>query len=233
MAYLGHEHIYAFDDFITEEDASELIRFHDEEFKWESHYSWVAPLEQYNKGPVVLTGAYGEEIKRRQAEWDEKSTHPLSAIYGEKIMHTASETFGRTLVHRLTPYYKKFQVGSDHSPHADCEAQHAGVVEFMPRYSPSEFNTPTLIEVAANLYLTDDFDGGELYFPTRDLVIKPKARQLILFPGGHEYIHGVKQVTRGDRNVLFSPLTSPQRLLLHMHAYNTWHELQEAKNERQ
>lgn len=232
MAYLGHEHIYAFDDFITEEDASELIRFHDEEFIWEPHYSWVAPLEQYNKGYVTLTGAYGEEVKRLISQWDEKSTHPLSAIYGEKIMHTASETFGRTLVHRLTPYYKKFEVGSDHSPHADCEAQHYGEVEFMPKYKPSEFNTPVLIEVAANLYLTDDFDGGELYFPNRDLVIKPKARQLILFPGGHEYIHGVKEVTRGNRNVLFSPLTSPQRLLLHMHAYNTWHELEKVKNER-
>ena len=53
MTYLGHEHIYAFDDFITAEDASELIRFYEEEFVWESHYSWVAPLEQFNKGPVI------------------------------------------------------------------------------------------------------------------------------------------------------------------------------------
>jgi 2OG-Fe(II) oxygenase superfamily len=211
MAYLGHEHIYAFDNFITEEDASELIRFHDEEFEWDGSMSWVAPLEQYNVGPVVMTGAY---------------------VYGEKIMKIASATYGRTLVHRLMPYYKKFLVGSDHDPHADCEALDQGVVDFMPRYSPSEFNTPVLIEVAANLYLNDDFEGGELYFPMRDLVIKPKARQLILFPGGHEYIHGVKKVISGDRCVLFSPLTSPQRLLLHMHAYNTNHQLQEVLNER-
>lgn len=233
MAYLGHEHIYIFDNFITEEDATELLRFHKEEYIWEPHYSWVAPVEQYNKGPIVLTGAYGEEIKRRQGEWNEKSTHPLSAIYGEKIMQIASETFGRTLVHRLIPYYKGFALGSDHQPHADCEAQDQNIVDFMPRYSPSEFNTPVLIEVAANLYLNDDFDGGELYFPTRNLVIKPKARQLILFPGGHEYAHGVKKITRGNRDVLFSPLTSPQRLLLHMHAYNTWHELQKEKDEHQ
>lgn len=233
MAYLGHEHIYTFDDFITEEDASELIKFHDEEFEWDSSMSWVAPLEQYNVGQVVLTGAYGEEVKRRQSEWSPTSTHPLSAVYGEKIMKIASQTYGRTLVHRLIPYYKKFLVGSDHDAHADSEAMDKGVVDFMPRYSPSEFNTPVLIEVAANLYLNDDFEGGELYFPTRGLTIKPKARQLVLFPGGHEYIHGVKKVISGDRCVLFSPLTSPQRLLLHMHAYNTWHELEKVKNERQ
>lgn len=232
MAYLGHEHIYAFDDFITEDDASELIRFHDEEFEWDGSMSWVAPLEQYNHGPVVLTGAYAQEVKRRQSEWSATSTHPLSAVYGEKIMRIASDTYGRTLVHRLIPYYKKFLVGSDHSPHADNEALDKGVVDFMPKYSPSEFNTPVLIEVAANLYLNDDFEGGELFFPMLDLSIKPKARQLILFPGGHEYIHGVKQITKGDRCVLFSPLTSPQRLLLHMHAYNTHHQLQEVLNER-
>ena len=233
MTYLGHEHIYAFDDFITAEDASELIRFHEEEFVWESHYSWVAPLEQFNKGPVILTGAYGEEAKRRLSEWDEKTTHPLGAIYGKKIMELASETFGHTLVQRLIPYYKRFRVGDDHAPHADCESENQNIVNFMPRYSPSEFNTPVLIEVAANLYLNDDFDGGELHFPRRDLVIKPKARQLILFPSGHEYIHGVKMVTRGERKVLFSPLTSPQRLLLHMHAYNAWHELQKGTDEYQ
>ena len=136
MAYLGHEHIYAFDDFITEDDASELIRFHDEEFEWDGSMSWVAPLEQYNHGPVVLTGAYAEEVKRRQSEWSPTSTHPLSAVYGEKIMKIASETYGRTLVHRLTPYYKKFLVGSDHSPHADSEALDKGVVDFMPFHNP-------------------------------------------------------------------------------------------------
>lgn len=226
MAYLGHEHIYAFDNFITKDDASELIRFHDEEFEWDGSMSWVAPLEQYNHGPVVLTGAYAAEVKRRQKEWSPTATHPLSAVYGEKIMRIASKTYGRTLVHRLIPYYKKFLVGSDHSPHADNEALDKGVVDFMPKYSPDEFNTPVLIEVAANLYLNDNFEGGELFFPMLDLSIKPKARQLILFPGGHEYIHGVKQVTKGDRCVFFSPLTSPQRLLLHMHAYNTHHQLQ-------
>jgi predicted 2-oxoglutarate/Fe(II)-dependent dioxygenase YbiX len=224
MAYLGHEHIYSFENFITEEDRLELLRFHDTEYQWESYCSWVAPEYQFNKGEVRLVGAYAEEIRKRKAVWPEKSTHPLMEKYGKKIMELASDIYGRTLVHRLEPYLKCFKPGMDHEPHADSEAMDAGVVEFMPRYSPSEFNTPILIEVAANLYLTDDFEGGELTFVTRGLTIKPKKGQLVLFPGGHEYTHGVNMITKGERTVLFSPLTTPQRLLLHMHAYNLAHE---------
>lgn len=230
MAYLGHEHIYSFENFISEEERLELIRFYNEDFKWDSTCSWVAPLEQYNKGAVILDGEFAEEIKRRKSKWPDTASHPLMVEYGEKIMQLASSIYGRTLVHRLEPYMKKFLTGSDHSPHADSEALSNNVVDFMPRYSADELNTPVLIEVAANLYLNDDFEGGELYFPLRDLSIKPKAGQLVFFPGGHEYIHGVKTVASGYRYVLFSPLTSPQRLLMHANAYNIQHELNRLKN---
>lgn len=227
MNHPEHRHIFFFDDFINEADRKELVNFMDSEgdssgrrFEWDHSWSWVAPLEQHNKGPVVLTGAYAEKQKELRSQWSENAIHPLMPVYGEKIMEIATEVYGRTLIHRLEPYLKKFPVGADHYPHCDREAMSNGEVDFMPNYSPDMFNTPVLIEYAANLYLNDDFEGGELFFPERNLSIKPKAGQLILFPGGNEYIHGVKPVTSGTRCVLFSPLTTPQLLMLHMHAYN-------------
>lgn len=222
-----HKHLFSFENFICEDDRKELVNFmsgdgdsRGKNFEWEHSWSWTAPLEQFNRGPVVLTGAYAEKQKELRAQWSENAVHPLMAVYGKKIMEIASDVYGRTLVHRLEPYLKKFPVGADHYPHCDREAMSGGVVDFMPNYSPDMFNTPVLIEYAANLYLNDDFEGGELFFPERNLSIKPKAGQLVLFPGGNEYIHGVKPVTSGERCVLFSPLTTPQLLLLHMHAYN-------------
>jgi predicted 2-oxoglutarate/Fe(II)-dependent dioxygenase YbiX len=233
MAYLGQEHIFSFENFITEEHRLALIKFNLEEYRWNPDNSWAAPLHQYNNGSVDLFGKYAEEQQSIRSKWPDTAVHPLMGHYGEKIMEVASKAFGRTLVHRLEPYMKCFTSGMDHEPHADSEAITNGEIDFMPRYSPSSFNSPVLIEVAANLYLTDDFEGGELYFPKLGVTIKPKAGQLVLFPGGHEYSHGVSKITSGKRIVLFSPLTSPQRLLLHVHAYNLWHELQELKNERQ
>ena len=230
MPHLGQEHLFSFENFISEEDRISLIKFNLEEYRWNPENSWAAPLHQYNNGPVNLFGKYAEDQQSIRNLWPDTATHPLMKVYGEKIMKTASAVFGRTLVHRLEPYMKCFTVGMDHEPHADSEAASNDQINFMPNYSPDSFNSPILIEVAANLYLTDDFEGGELYFPNLGISIKPKAGQLILFPGGHEYSHGVKMVTAGKRIVLFSPLTTPQRLMLHVHAYNLWHELKELKN---
>jgi len=48
-------------------------------------------------------------------------------------------------------------------------------------------------------YLNDDYEGGELYFPQFNHVIRPKKNMLILFPGSTHYVHGVSEVTSGTR----------------------------------
>lgn len=57
-------------------------------------------------------------------------------------------------------------------------------------------NLPTLI------YLNDDYEGGELSFPTHNITIKPKIGDLIMFPGNLNYAHEVKEVLSGTRYTL-------------------------------
>jgi predicted 2-oxoglutarate/Fe(II)-dependent dioxygenase YbiX len=57
-------------------------------------------------------------------------------------------------------------------------------------------------DVSSVLYLSDDFDGGELIFKNLNLTIKPKAGMLILFPGAKEYTHEVTKITRGTRFIV-------------------------------
>jgi hypothetical protein len=47
------------------------------------------------------------------------------------------------------------------------------------------------------VYWSKDFDGGEIYFPDDGVEIKPKAGSLIFW--SNPVLHGVKEVTRGDR----------------------------------
>ncbi len=54
------------------------------------------------------------------------------------------------------------------------------------------------------LYLNDNYGGGELYFPDHKISIKPEACELIIFPGGHSNIHGVEEITHGDRYTIVS-----------------------------
>jgi Rps23 Pro-64 3,4-dihydroxylase Tpa1-like proline 4-hydroxylase len=53
------------------------------------------------------------------------------------------------------------------------------------------------LEYAAVLYLNDDFNGGELYFPEKDIEIIPLKNSLIIFNTDIEYSHEVKKVLPG------------------------------------
>jgi hypothetical protein len=61
------------------------------------------------------------------------------------------------------------------------------------------------LEFSALIYLNSvdvDFTGGEIEFPLQDILIKPKAGQLVYFRGDVDHIHEVKTVTGGLRKVL-------------------------------
>jgi predicted 2-oxoglutarate/Fe(II)-dependent dioxygenase YbiX len=48
-------------------------------------------------------------------------------------------------------------------------------------------------------YINDDYEGGELCFPTFNIDIKPDAGDLIFFPSSYAYPHYVKPVISGTR----------------------------------
>jgi predicted 2-oxoglutarate/Fe(II)-dependent dioxygenase YbiX len=52
------------------------------------------------------------------------------------------------------------------------------------------------------LFLTDDYEGGELTFEEQNVVLKPKVGTRVFFPGYYTR-HGVNKVTSGVRiNIL-------------------------------
>lgn len=67
------------------------------------------------------------------------------------------------------------------------------------KYPPGASGPPhaDVFPLATLLYLNDDYDGGELYFPNQNFEIKPESGSLLVFNGGGENLHGVKQ-THGD-----------------------------------
>lgn len=50
---------------------------------------------------------------------------------------------------------------------------------------------------ASVVYINDNFIDGELYFPERNLEIRPVERSLVVFSAAHGYLHGVKTVGPG------------------------------------
>jgi hypothetical protein len=54
-------------------------------------------------------------------------------------------------------------------------------------------------DFASIIYLNDDYDGGEIYFPALDRVMKPRAGMLVAFTGGWRHEHAVLKVRHGTR----------------------------------
>jgi hypothetical protein len=67
--------------------------------------------------------------------------------------------------------------------------------------SPSHFD---INKYAAIIYLNEAYSGGEILFPEHMLEIKPQIGSLLVFPGGKENIHGVREVISGNRYSLIS-----------------------------
>jgi len=50
------------------------------------------------------------------------------------------------------------------------------------------------------LYVNDDYEGGEIYYPDSNIEFKPKKNSMVIHPAGLS--HGVRTVTGGVRYVL-------------------------------
>jgi hypothetical protein len=58
-------------------------------------------------------------------------------------------------------------------------------------------HTDPSIRYATIIYLNDDYAGGELFFSNKDLELRPKPGDLVVFPGTDEFNHGVRHVQPG------------------------------------
>lgn len=52
---------------------------------------------------------------------------------------------------------------------------------------------------SAIIYINDDYEGGELYFPQHNIQIKPKAGMFAAFPGNDNYLHGITKSFNKNR----------------------------------
>jgi hypothetical protein len=110
----------------------------------------------------------------------------LLSKYQEKIKNNIQEYFN-VILNDNVPHIVIWRVGDGQAPHADKE---------LPDGTPNMYPGN---DIASLMYINDDYEGGEVYFPKQDVQIKPKAGSAIFFPGDKEYLHGVHTVTSGQR----------------------------------
>lgn len=116
----------------------------------------------------------------------------------------------RFLVDTLTPeqyLINRWRVGREQTPHLDYfyEEEPGHDYEKLSRNNIPKSFLDTFGKMfqtkhySSLIYLNDDYNGGELYFPEYNFSIKPEVGTLICFKGDENTLHGVKKVESGVR----------------------------------
>lgn len=108
----------------------------------------------------------------------------------QKITNNIQIEIEKTLSVKLNPSCPsiiKWKVGNGQAPHADKQNN-----DGTPNLYPQN-------DIASLIYINDDYEGGEIYFPNQELKLKPLKNSLIFFPGDINFLHGVTTVTEGIR----------------------------------
>jgi len=165
-------------NFVTAEVAPKMIKFFEE-----CDVDW---------GDIAFYGSSGKGIKADPAYLESFGlTGTFFSDIKDKFQEAVTIVFDRE-VRANTSHAQKWDVGGFASVHSD-NSNNDG--------DPNAFEINKYVAI---LYLNDDYEGGNLYFPDHDISFKPNAYSLYTFPGGVENLHGVSEITKGTRYTMVS-----------------------------
>lgn len=74
------------------------------------------------------------------------------------------------------------------------------IARFTEGYGMHEhFDSTKPNDIATLIYINDNYEGGDIYFPELGISIKPEVGDLVCFPDTPDFVHGVKPITSGTR----------------------------------
>jgi hypothetical protein len=151
---------------------------------------WMdAGENQYaDDGTCIYDASYWAD---RQCSWDilHKINIQVYNIIDKYILKMKQylETSFNVGLSTRPPVIIKWRPGMEQRPHADKQTNDG---------RPNPFPT---YDINSLFYYNDDFEGGELYYPDHDLVVKPNPGLAVAHPGDINYLHGVKPLISGER----------------------------------
>ena len=183
----GPEMIGSIEDFLTEEELNKLSTFIRNNTEWDK-----TQTHQNEDGVIVYDSDYWANRVATSPSLSKSDPTIIDLIF--KIVDRLKpkiDDFFNVDAQPTSPALVRWFPGQFQMPHADKElheGDNAGRPNDFPWY-----------DLATIIYLNDDYDGGELYFPNQNIQFKPKAGGAYFFPGDMNYIHGITKIESGIR----------------------------------
>lgn len=171
------EDIAFFENFLTEEECANVIKY------WKD----CAEKDTILWAPISFYDSFASNLPDNE----DKSQFGFENDFFTTLQDKIQEAVGicrKDKVKLVSYHAQKWIEGAYAGYHSDNT----------PIDSP-DYNSFERSKWAAFLYLNDDFEGGVLNFRDHDISLQPKTGMLAAFAGGHENIHEVQMITKGER----------------------------------
>lgn len=183
----GPEMIGGIEPFLTDEEIETLNNFIRNNDQWdvtETHYN--------DEGTIIYESTYWQDRVATMPTLMKANPEIVTMIRGIlSRLKPEIESFFNVDAVPTSPAMVRWLPGQLQMPHADKELHEgndAGKPNDFPWY-----------DLATIIYLNDDYEGGELYFPNQGIQFKPKKGAVYFFPGDRNYVHGVTVLESGIR----------------------------------
>ena len=162
------------ENFLSLEECTFLIELYD-------RYSELAPSKDYSGRPLLH---YYNLL--------DVDSHSASRVHGVSLQCKEKTEIGLRTPELFVEsvFLGCLWPGDSYIPHADNQRREHG--RWLPNHTPQR-------DYTALVYLNDNFTGGELVFPDRDIVIIPKSGLFVGFPSNHQFVHAVPNVLSAKR----------------------------------
>jgi len=181
----GPENIYVFEDFIDADDVRTVSAFSRTISEWANDKE----EDEFDENGVCIYDASYWNNRQCSSQILKRISPEIYSLI-DKYINKMAKTINLKYECRVSnrpPCIIRWFAGIEQRPHADKQ---------MPDGSPNPFPT---YDINSLFYWNDDFEGGELYYPQHDIVVKPKPGLAVVHPGDIHYLHGVKPIISGER----------------------------------
>ena len=146
-------------------------------------------VAEYAKKHSELFSNYGNN----EQEFTVHTYHEIQGLDSD-LLDMIQETALMVYSFVLNNYNSKFDHFIDEKTHIAKFVEGKGMHEHFDASRPND--------IATLIYLNNDYNGGDIYFPKYEISFKPEPGDLLCFPDNPSFVHGVKPIIRGTRFTL-------------------------------
>ena len=146
-------------------------------------------VAEYAKKHSELFSNYGNN----EQEFTVHTYHEIQGLDSD-LLDMIQETALMVYSFVLNNYNSKFDHFINEKTHIAKFVEGKGMHEHFDVSRPND--------IATLVYLNNDYDGGDIYFPKYEMSFKPEPGDLLCFPDNPSFVHGVKPIIKGTRFTL-------------------------------